>query len=146
VASHSRLRASDADREQVAERLRRAAAEGRLLAEELEQRLAAALRARTYGELDAVVSDLPVGRGAAAPAIPLLRPALAIAIVVATVVVLAVAALVITGVLAAWGLWMLVAWWAFGGRCGYRGRRALRRGGPLQVTRSVRHADRRAWL
>ena len=53
------LRASDADREQVAERLRHAAAEGRLLAEELEERLGTALSARTYGELDALVADLP---------------------------------------------------------------------------------------
>ena len=53
------LRAADADREQVAERLRRAAAEGRLLTEELEERLGAALSAKTYGELDAIVSDLP---------------------------------------------------------------------------------------
>lgn len=53
------LRASDADREQVAERLRHAAAEGRLFADELEERLGAALSARTYGELDVLVSDLP---------------------------------------------------------------------------------------
>ncbi|HWE09222.1 MAG TPA: DUF1707 domain-containing protein [Solirubrobacteraceae bacterium] len=53
------LRASDADREQVAERLRQAAAEGRLFADELEERLGAALSAKTYGELDEVVSDLP---------------------------------------------------------------------------------------
>lgn len=53
------LRASDADREQVAERLRGAATEGRLLADELDDRLGAALSARTYGELDALVSDLP---------------------------------------------------------------------------------------
>jgi hypothetical protein len=43
----------------VAERLRAATAEGRLLAEELEQRLEVAFHARTYGELDALVVDLP---------------------------------------------------------------------------------------
>ncbi len=53
------LRASDADREQVAERLRQAATEGRLFADELEERLGTALSAKTYGELDALVSDLP---------------------------------------------------------------------------------------
>lgn len=53
------LRASDADREQVAERLRQATTEGRLLAEELDERMGAALSARTYGELAAVVADLP---------------------------------------------------------------------------------------
>ena len=36
-----------------------ACSEGRLFAHELEERLAVALRARTYGELDAIVSDLP---------------------------------------------------------------------------------------
>ncbi len=143
---HSALRASDADRERVAERLRQATAEGRLLAEELEQRLGAALKARTYGELDAVVADLPamrVARRGSRSATPLLRPALAVAIALAAVVVIALAVLVVTGVLAAWGLWMLVAWWAFGGRCAHRRRRALHRGGQWQVSHQ---ADRRAWL
>jgi hypothetical protein len=59
MATRASLRASDADRDRVAERLRLACSEGRLFAHELEERLAVALRARTYGELDAVVSDLP---------------------------------------------------------------------------------------
>ena len=59
VARRYSLRVSDSDREDVAERLRAATAEGRLLAEELEERLEVALRARTYGELDATVADLP---------------------------------------------------------------------------------------
>ena len=59
VARRYSLRASDSDREDVAERLRAATAEGRLLAGELEERLEVALHARTYGELDAVVVDLP---------------------------------------------------------------------------------------
>ena len=59
VASRYSLRASDSDREDVAERLRAATAEGRLLAGELEERLEVALHARTYGELDALVVDLP---------------------------------------------------------------------------------------
>ena len=50
MAQPSYLRASDADRDAVAERLRRAAVEGRLQPEELEERLHAALRARTYGD------------------------------------------------------------------------------------------------
>lgn len=62
VAGRYSLRASDSDREDVAERLRAATAEGRLLAGELEERLEVALRARTYGELDALVVDLPVPR------------------------------------------------------------------------------------
>ncbi len=55
----SHLRASDADRDQVVDRLRRAATEGRLDPDELEQRVATALKARTYAELDATVADLP---------------------------------------------------------------------------------------
>jgi hypothetical protein len=55
----STWRASDADREQTASRLRRAASEGRLLADELEYRLESAFSARTYGELDRLICDLP---------------------------------------------------------------------------------------
>jgi drug/metabolite transporter (DMT)-like permease len=58
-------RASDAEREQVAERLRAACVEGRLEPAELDERLAAALRARTRGELLRLVADLPT----AAPAV-----------------------------------------------------------------------------
>jgi hypothetical protein len=57
------LRASDADRELIVERLRHAAAEGRLFADELEDRLGAAFSAKTYGELDALVADLPAPTG-----------------------------------------------------------------------------------
>jgi hypothetical protein len=53
------FRASDSDREQVAERLRHATAEGRLTAPELDERLQTVFAARTYGELDALLSDLP---------------------------------------------------------------------------------------
>jgi Domain of unknown function (DUF1707) len=53
------LRASDADRDAIVERLRKAAGEGRIDAEELEERVDAALRARTYGELEWLTADLP---------------------------------------------------------------------------------------
>ncbi|MGH2858408.1 MAG: DUF1707 SHOCT-like domain-containing protein [Solirubrobacteraceae bacterium] len=56
------LRASDADRDQIVERLRQAATEGRIAAEELEQRVSAALKARTYADLEATVADLPRDR------------------------------------------------------------------------------------
>ena len=59
MARQTALRASDADRDAVAERLRQAAVEGRLDADELEQRLHTALRARTYGDLDRLLRDLP---------------------------------------------------------------------------------------
>ncbi|MCM2392214.1 DUF1707 SHOCT-like domain-containing protein [Streptomyces albipurpureus] len=57
------MRASDSEREQVAELLRDAVAEGRLTMEEFEERLDAAYQARTRGELEPLVSDLPVTGG-----------------------------------------------------------------------------------
>lgn len=53
------LRASDADRERVAEVLRDALAEGRLDMAEFEERLEATYQARTYGELTPITRDLP---------------------------------------------------------------------------------------
>ncbi|WP_234544149.1 DUF1707 SHOCT-like domain-containing protein [Streptomyces shenzhenensis] len=55
------LRASDADRERVAEILRDALAEGRLDMGEFEERLEATYKARTYGELAPITRDLPAG-------------------------------------------------------------------------------------
>jgi hypothetical protein len=52
------LRASDADREAVAERLRVASVDGRIDAEELEQRLAATYSARWVADLDRLVADI----------------------------------------------------------------------------------------
>jgi uncharacterized protein DUF1707 len=118
MASRATLRASDADRERVIERLRQAAAEGRLLTEELEQRLEAALSARTYAQLDAVIADLP-GRRLLAPRetrrLAWVPPALALAIAI-PVALAAVAAVVlaVTGVLAMWWLWLVVGWFVFG--------------------------------
>jgi Domain of unknown function (DUF1707) len=59
------LRASHADRDQVVEVLRVAAGDGRLSAEELDDRLERALTARTYAELAALTADLPATPGAA---------------------------------------------------------------------------------
>ncbi|MFI5524805.1 DUF1707 domain-containing protein [Streptomyces platensis] len=61
------LRASDSDRERVAEILRDAVAEGRLAMEEFDERLDAAYKARTYGELEPLTADLPVAAAAPAP-------------------------------------------------------------------------------
>lgn len=64
------MRASDAERERIAEILREAVAEGRLEMEEFDQRLDRAYRARTHGELEPLVRDLPgVGSSSAAPAV-----------------------------------------------------------------------------
>jgi Domain of unknown function (DUF1707) len=53
------LRASDADRERFVEALRQHHVEGRLTAEELEERTGRAYAARTLGDLDALATDLP---------------------------------------------------------------------------------------
>jgi len=53
------LRASDADRERFVEALGQHHVEGRLTAEELAERTERAYAARTFGELDALGSDLP---------------------------------------------------------------------------------------
>ncbi len=57
------FRASYEDRDRVVELLRIAAGDGRLSAEELDQRLEMALAARTYGELAALTKDLPAVPG-----------------------------------------------------------------------------------
>lgn len=54
-----RLRASDADRERVAQLLREHHAVGRLTAEEFDARLEKVFTARTLGELDALLADMP---------------------------------------------------------------------------------------
>lgn len=56
--SADRLRASDADRDQVATVLQTAYAEGRLTVDEHEERLGAALTAKTFGELSQLTADL----------------------------------------------------------------------------------------
>lgn len=61
------MRASDSERERVAETLREAVAEGRLEMAEFEQRLEAAYKARTHGELEPLVRDLPAPGAAVAP-------------------------------------------------------------------------------
>ncbi len=130
----STLRASDAEREQIAERLRHAAAEGRLLTEELEERLGRVFAARTYGELDGVVADLPnreLSRHRGSRALGAVRdvplPALVVLIPVVMAVVLA-AVVIVTTLFAAWALMIAVAWLAFGRRAamlGVRPRRSL---------------------
>ena len=57
-----RVRASDAERERIAELLQRAAAEGRLSPEEAGERLAAASEATYWDELNQLVRDLPIVR------------------------------------------------------------------------------------
>jgi DUF1707 SHOCT-like domain len=53
------LRAADADRERIAERLRKSHAEGRLDMTEFQERLDGCYQAKTIGELRELVRDLP---------------------------------------------------------------------------------------
>jgi Flp pilus assembly protein TadB len=156
MAQRSRLRASDEDRERIADRLRHAAAEGRLLSEELEQRLATALRARTYGELDSVVADLPVDkpsrRGSSRPPArrrltapsPLMLAGLVVAIPLIFALMVAVVVVLMT-LTVMWAVFALVTWRLLGHRRVPPGpwwlyTRARRRRGPLD--RGARHLRR----
>jgi Domain of unknown function (DUF1707) len=68
--ARSELRASHEDRDRVVELLRVSAGDGRLTADELDERLELAMTARTYGELAKLVADLPAdGSVASAPAL-----------------------------------------------------------------------------
>ena len=53
------IRVSDADRDRVTARLREHFAEGRLTQDELDERISAALNAKTFGDLRPVMADLP---------------------------------------------------------------------------------------
>jgi hypothetical protein len=59
VPGDPRIRASDADRDRTASLLREHHAAGRLTAEEFHERMEAALDAKTLGELDELLEDLP---------------------------------------------------------------------------------------
>jgi hypothetical protein len=65
------MRASDADRDRVLDALRAAMGEGRLTADEFEERVQAVLSARTFGELATFTADLPPGPDRYVPAVPI---------------------------------------------------------------------------
>ena len=64
------VRAADADRERVLEVVRQAHAEGRLTTTEFYDRLEGVYQAKTFGELDELVVDLPAGTAVAPLAVP----------------------------------------------------------------------------
>jgi hypothetical protein len=100
----SELRASDADRERVAERLRTAAGDGRLSPAELEERLEGAFSARTEAELEPLVADLP-----APPRRPRPRDRTHERTYVA-VMLLLVAIWALTGAGYFWPIWPMLGW------------------------------------
>jgi len=69
------MRVSNDDRERVAQILHNAMAEGRLSVSELEERLDKVYAAKTFGDLEPMTRDLPVGRQASALQLPRPGPA-----------------------------------------------------------------------
>jgi len=68
------IRISDADREQAAQRLHQALAEGRITLSELEERLAVVYAARYEADLRPPLADLPGAEVAGRPAVPDVAP------------------------------------------------------------------------
>lgn len=116
------VRASDAERDEVARVLERAAADGRLTPEEAGERLAQVSGARYRDELAAFVSDLPVPTSRGTPR--LVGPRLWVMgslFTVALFAVLLIGAWTLVGLRLFWPFWLLafVGWRVFG----FRGRR-----------------------
>ena len=104
------LRASDAEREHHAELLREHAAQGRLTVDELEERLDRVYAARTRGELEPVIADLPAAERPHArrpPRRPRVRRDLVPFIAVNLVLIAIWAA---TGAGYFWPIWPLLGW------------------------------------
>jgi DUF1707 SHOCT-like domain/Domain of unknown function (DUF4190) len=66
-AERGKMRASDADRDDVVELLNLAYSEGRLSKDEYDARLESAMSARTFADLDLLVTDLPAARSSVVP-------------------------------------------------------------------------------
>jgi Domain of unknown function (DUF1707) len=144
MRGHDSLRASDADREAVVDRLREAAGEGRLEPDELEQRVEGALRARSYGDLAELVVDLPADSRMRWPRARWRTNAVArsavfgAGLVAAVIVALAVVAVLAILVLAAAASWIafVLFWLVCCGsrrRLGPAGRRSVSARPPRRV-------------
>jgi uncharacterized protein DUF1707 len=101
------LRASDADRDRVAAQLREHAGMGRLSVDELGERLDVVFAARTLGELEPPLADLPRAQRDRHRSPIAGAPLLALA-------VLLVMAWALTGAGAFWPVWVLLGLWWFG--------------------------------
>ncbi|MGZ4177572.1 MAG: DUF1707 SHOCT-like domain-containing protein [Solirubrobacteraceae bacterium] len=142
VEKRANLRASDADRDHTVSLLHKAATEGRIAAEELEQRVSTALKARTYGELESTVADLPGGRARRPTRKPARRTtgSWAVAAVRANPILLLfaipVVAVTVAMVIAATVIWavLMIVVMVIGG-----GRRPRPPMGPWMYTRRGRH-------
>lgn len=108
--AHARsLRASDADRERVVSQLKSHVAAGRISTDELSERLGVVYGARTLGEVESTLLDLP-GAVAVAPAPAERWPAVRVTVVTCAVLaaLVAVPALVSTGFALLVGLMAIV--------------------------------------
>ena len=74
AGDRSRLRASDADREQVITVLKSAFMQGRLTRDELYLRATQVFASRTYADLDALTADIPAGLAKPQPPEPARQP------------------------------------------------------------------------
>ena len=108
------LRASQDERDRVVDQLRTHAGEGRLELDELEERIDKALRARTRGELTALLRDLPRlgskaydGRRRAVA-----RASMAMAFLPLVVAILLFS---LAPPMIAWMGWPILGFWLFGG-------------------------------
>jgi hypothetical protein len=110
------LRAADSDREKVAERLRQALEEGRLDLNEYDDRLGRAYAAKTYGELDGLLTDLPAPPPAKQPNPPAVRRWLAaqwrpwVNVVSICVAIWVLTAIVSVSLPYPWPIWVAVPW------------------------------------
>jgi hypothetical protein len=107
LQSDATLRASDADREHVAERLREHAGAGRLSMDELSERLETVFGARTLGELEPPLADLPGSERPRRDSSFAFAPMLALVALLVTV-------WAVTGAGAFWPIWILLGAWWFG--------------------------------
>lgn len=107
------LRVSDADRDAVADELSRHLQDGRLDAAEFEERVGRAVSARTRGDLDGLLADLPPGAPeqpqASRPRGPWPFPLAPVAVVVLFLAVTGAAAHAGGHPHPVWALWWL--WW-----------------------------------
>lgn len=139
MARRAALRASDLDRERVAEHLRLATASGRLEADELEDRLGAALSARTTRQLNDVLSDLPLTPTEGEPMPVWATASLGVAGAVGVMAAAATAAVLFAGIAGA-----SVAWAVIGRLLSGRGKRPANGRSPCRdapLALASRHAQ-----
>jgi uncharacterized membrane protein len=116
TSANPRLRASDADRDRVAALLREHLAAGRLTTDEFQERLSATFAAKTMGELDELMADLPAidlyqlpGHSVAPPGHSAVARQSANDVMARTTAIgVAIALYVVSG--AAFGVWW-IPWW-----------------------------------